>query len=132
MNITESGLLINNFNVPAEYEGSMAVAKKLQCLIMMMPGTYPSAPEMGFGVSQYNFELIDKKLVSTMKDRLSEQIKTYLPTISGANIEIVKSSNDTLGIGVEFDGSMYMIRVEQKNTQTLSQLINLDKKEEVR
>ena len=56
---TELVLGINSFNKPAEKSGVEAWCKLITNLLFMAKGTYPTDPDMGCDIGQYEFAFID-------------------------------------------------------------------------
>lgn len=76
----EELLSLNSFDKPAELSGVKAWCDLIIRLIMMRPGTYPSLPNMGVGLDDYEYSTIES-VISELTTRINDQVKTYLPDI---------------------------------------------------
>jgi hypothetical protein len=83
---------IDDYGECASYEGLFAIAKLLQTLFLLIPGTYPNHPEMGIGLTEYQFEFMDDETKNELQFKANRQIGKYLPTykIMGVTISFVK------------------------------------------
>jgi hypothetical protein len=75
----ELQLDFDNFNKPAYYSGLQALAQMVHNLCFIVPGTYPSAPEMGINIRQYQFELLYDQELRNIQHNIQDQIDTYIP-----------------------------------------------------
>lgn len=85
----EQLLDINSFDKPTELSGVAAWSQLLLNLIFLKPGTYPSLPEMGIGIEEYQYDFLDDA-ISALSAKITEQQKKYLPDIPLANVQITK------------------------------------------
>ena len=69
-NKKELGLSTNVFNKATEYQGKTAWFQLILNLIFLRPGTYPSIPNMGVGLQDYEYEYIDD-----VKDNIRNKIE---------------------------------------------------------
>ena len=86
-NKKELGLGTNAFNKPVEYTGYKAWCQLILNLLFLRPGTYPSIPEMGIGIQDYDYEFLDD-VKENIQSNIEGQIKTYLPNIPLDSIEL--------------------------------------------
>ena len=123
---------IDNFNRPAEYENTLALAKLIQNLILMEPGTYPNMPEMGVNIGKYRFEFLDSQLIRLLKDKITEQIQIYIPDhdVDYIHIEAFYNENktikNTLGLVFALNKSskqIFLILKQDKHYNIISNLI---------
>jgi hypothetical protein len=70
-----------------------ALAQVIQNLIIIEPGTYPNDPSMGVGIEGYQFEFLDAKTISDLRDKIDSQIKRFIPTdiTIDFNVETIKN-----------------------------------------
>lgn len=90
-NKKELQLGINSFDNPTELTGVKAWSQLMLQLIFLMPGTYPSMPEMGVGIENYQFEFIDD-VVHTLSTSIMEQQRTYLSDIPLTSVTVEPST----------------------------------------
>lgn len=76
----EVTLEINSFDKPKELSQVEAWSQLLLNLIFMRPGTYPSMPNMGVGIENYQFEFLEDA-IEELTTAISEQQKIYLSDI---------------------------------------------------
>lgn len=100
----ELELKFNDFNEPAIKKGLFATAQLIHNLCFLIPGTYPDTPEMGINIKQYQFEYLTETDLQRIREKIVDQIKTYLPDSNVGEIvtKVVtdpKSQLKSLGIG---------------------------------
>jgi phage baseplate assembly protein W len=96
-------LKINDFNRTDISQGLYAVARKMQVLMLMEPGTMPMNPDMGIGIKQYVMEFMDDTTEDEIRRAIDLQIQTYLPEVSLDEIIVERlisadGKTNTLGI----------------------------------
>ena len=96
---------INDFNEPKVVNGSEAVGLRLTNLLLMNPGSDPLHPEMGVGLKNYRYGL---SVLDQLRDRISDQIKTYLPMYTGADVQIIRTPDKVCNIEITVDGVTYV------------------------
>ena len=75
-------------------------------LILLNPGSDPLKPEMGVGIENYRFAL---NRLDELRERIQNQIKTYLPDFSNAEVEIVEiTSKKVCNIEITVDDVTYV------------------------
>lgn len=89
----ELSLSVNNFDEPTELTGINAWVKLVTNLMFMQKGTYPTDPNAGCEIQQYEFEFIDD-VIDTVRDSITEQVRTYLPDIPFESVT-VRSDNSS-------------------------------------
>lgn len=100
----EFELSVNNFGTATEYEDLFALAREIQTLILMKPGSFPNHPEMGVGIQDYQFEYLDNLTISEISTRINDQINTYINSnyVANAKVQIIpnklQSKENTLGV----------------------------------
>lgn len=86
-NKKELGLSTNVFNKQTEYQGKTAWFQLILNLIFLRPGTYPSIPNMGVGIQDYEYEYIDD-VKDNIRNKIEEQIKLFLPDVPLASVDV--------------------------------------------
>lgn len=86
-NKKELGLSTNVFNKQTEYQGKNAWFQLILNLIFLRPGTYPSIPNMGVGIQDYEYEYIDD-VKDNIRNKIEEQIKLFLPDVPLASVDV--------------------------------------------
>lgn len=76
----ELSLNINNFDEPDKLSGPKAWVNLILTLIYMDKGTYPESPEMGIGIMDYDFQIVDE-VVDDLEEAINEQVRIYLPDV---------------------------------------------------
>lgn len=85
----ETSLEIDSFDKPCEYSDVAAWSQLLLNLIFLKPGTYPSLPEMGVGIEDYQYEFLDE-VIDALSSKINEQRTIYLPDVPLAGLQISK------------------------------------------
>lgn len=83
----ELGLSTNVFNKQTEYQGKTAWFQLILNLIFLRPGTYPSIPNMGVGIQDYEYEYIDD-VKDNIRTKIEEQINLFLPDVPLASVDV--------------------------------------------
>ena len=68
----------DNFNNPAKFEGLESLAQEIQNLLIYEKGTFPNHPNLGVGISNYLFEILDERTLSDIRKNIDEQINTFI------------------------------------------------------
>lgn len=95
----ELGLSTNVFNKATEYQGKTAWFQLILNLIFLRPGTYPSIPNMGVGIQDYEYEFLDD-VKDNIQAAIQEQVKTFLPDIPLDSVEVSS---------VDYNGKIIML-----------------------
>ncbi len=87
-NKKELQLSINSFDNPTELTGIKAWSQLILQLIFMEPGTYPSLPEMGVGIENYQYDFLPD-ILSQLASSIIQQQRTYLSDVplTGVTVE---------------------------------------------
>ena len=88
-NKTEKTLEINSFDKPKELTGLAAWSQLMLNLIFLKPGSYPSIPEMGVGIENYQYDFIDDAIAELSAVIVNQQQK-YLPDVPLSGVQIGK------------------------------------------
>jgi len=73
-------LSINSFNSPAEVSNKEAWIKLILHLLFLKKGSYPSNPNIGIDIRQYDYQFIDN-ILTTLPSDIMEQTRLFLPDI---------------------------------------------------
>ena len=115
-------LTVDEFANPQVVEGKSAIALLLSRLIILEPGSDPLHPDMGVGIKRFRFNS-DKDVLTKIKDAISNQVDTYLPTYQGSDIEISLSEDKILNINITVGDTTYVYTSEVETpTSTISDL----------
>lgn len=80
-------LEINDFQKIDTVEGLYALARLVQTLCLLEPGSYPNHPEMGIGIANFKFEYADDETISEIKSRINDQISKYIGSSFITNVD---------------------------------------------
>ena len=89
---TETSLEINSFDKPEELNEVKAWSQLLLNLIFLKPGTYPSMPEMGIGIENYQYDFLDEA-VDELTTAITSQQQTYLPDVPLSGVQVGKTEH---------------------------------------
>lgn len=120
---------INNFNEPSVLTGKTSLAKLIQNLMLIQPGTYPDAPLLGINIGKYQFETLDSSTLSRIESEIRSQTSTFIP---GAQVDYIhvetfynetKEIKNTLGIAISMsDGQeVFLVLKQDKQHNIVSQ-----------
>lgn len=102
-------LSLNDFNMPKVFDASSSIYILIVRIILLEPGTYQSHPEMGVGIkSRYRYGTVDDAFLSTLKNDISHQLETYLPSLASTDIVLTVNGN-TLGIIIDTNDGAYVL-----------------------
>lgn len=104
-------LTVDEFSNPQVVEGKSAIALLLSRLILLEPGSDPLHPDMGVGIKKYRFNS-DKNVLSKIRDAISKQVDTFLPTYQGSEIDITLSDDKILNINITVGDTTYVYSSE--------------------
>ncbi|BDE75652.1 hypothetical protein UFVDC4_00082 [Staphylococcus phage vB_SauM-UFV_DC4] len=89
----------NIYNRQHMLEDMEAMGQTIQNLIIMKKGTYPNTPNLGVGIEDYLFEILDNETISDITSNINNQISQYIVS-SSVNIDVkviqLKNSNANL------------------------------------
>ena len=89
---SEPVLEINSFDKPKELSGVNAWSQMMTNLLFLKPGSYPSIPEMGIGIEDYQYEFTDTA-ISELSAKITTQQQKYLPDIPLSDVQIIKTEH---------------------------------------
>lgn len=104
-------LTVDEFSNPQVVEGKSAIALLLSRLIILEPGSDPLHPEMGVGIKRFRFNS-DKNVLNKIRDAISKQVDTYLPTFQGSEIQITLTDDKILNINITVGDTTYVYTSE--------------------
>lgn len=127
---------VNNFNQSSKYEDFLALAKRIQNILLTEPGTNPNIPEFGVGLQMYNFEFLDNDTLSVIETNINEQVSKYVALNAPINIklEIIKDNrgrNNVTGLINIYDPKfnqtlkniIFSFGQQKKSTKIISKII---------
>lgn len=97
-------LTVNEFNQPQVLENEQAIAMMLMRLILLNPGSDPLHPDMGVGIINYRYAM---GKLEELKQRVSQQITTYLPCYPSGNVEIEIVDDHLCDILITINDTIY-------------------------
>lgn len=103
---------INNFNKPVELYDNDSTYYKLMRLIWLEPGTYPTHPEMGVGIISH-FRYGNDSELETLKSRISDQIRMYIPEALDAEVE-VSYENKVINVAITINSVAYSFELSNE------------------
>jgi phage baseplate assembly protein W len=77
------------------------IKQNFKNMVMTVPGERIMDPDFGVGIHQLLFENEVNDAIETFRERLYDQVKTYLPFVSIINIE-TNFANHVLNVGIEY------------------------------
>lgn len=106
---------VNQFDKPAELSGKEAWSQLILYLLFTRKGSYPSKPEMGIGLQDYEFRTTDATLEILPSDIL-EQSKVFLPDVP---LEAVKVDTTNINGRVILLIILLFSEMESRNNSTV-------------
>ena len=96
---------INKFKMQNVVTGDAAVGTRLMELIMMEPGDDPLHPDMGVGLKTFRYGInnLDK-----LRERVENQIATYLPFYQNANVAIIRTPDKVCNIEITMGDTIFV------------------------
>ena len=116
MAITEESLSIDNFNDPKIFKNAEALMLLLSRLVLLEPGVFQLHPDMGVGLlTNYRYKIdTEDGLASEIQQRIRNQIDTYLPILTGIDIQ-VKIVDHSVYVLMQINGLMFGILYDSQN-----------------
>ena len=116
MAITEESLSIDNFNDPKIFKNAEALMLLLSRLVLLEPGVFQSHPDMGVWLlTNYRYKIdTEDGLASEIQQRIRNQIDTYLPILTGIDIQ-VKIVDHSVYVLMQINGLMFGILYDSQN-----------------
>ena len=112
----ELGFDLDDFNKPISYSGIDAWVHQIMQLCMLDPGSIPSNPTIGIGITRYEFLLEDDR--RKLCNEINRQVPLFYPDMpfTEVTVEASQESSDVLYLVTSFtyDGSVEMAVVAVK------------------
>jgi|GEM_PF-3379245 len=84
----EALLQVDVFSRP-EYRSDLeSLAQVIQNIIIIEKGTYPNQPELGVGIKNYLFEIIDGRTIVTLEENIKDQVYRFIPNDKAVEISV--------------------------------------------
>lgn len=104
----ELGFDLDDFNKPISYSGIDAWVHQIMQLCMLDPGSIPSNPTIGIGITRYEFLLEDDR--RKLCNEINRQVPLFFPDMpfTEVTVEASQESSDVLYLVTSFtyDGSV--------------------------
>lgn len=104
----ELGFDLDDFNKPISYSGVDAWVHQIMQLCMLNPGSIPSNPTIGIGITRYEFLLEDDR--RKLCNEINRQVPLFYPDMpfTEVTVEASQESSDVLYLVTSFtyDGSV--------------------------
>ena len=104
----ELGFDLDDFNKPISYSGVDAWVHQIMQLCMLNPGSIPSNPTIGIGITRYEFLLEDDR--RKLCNEINRQVPLFYPDMpfTEVTVEVSQESSDVLYLVTSFtyDGSV--------------------------
>jgi phage baseplate assembly protein W len=105
-------LNIDEINGYALNQNFKEVARQnLKMVILTSPGERLMIPEFGVGIRNYLFENVNTSTFNTIRQRIINQVASYLPYITIRNIEFTSERNDGIS-GVEPSSNSNYVNIQ--------------------
>ena len=105
-------LNIDEINGYALNQNFKEVARQnLKMVILTSPGERIMIPEFGVGIRNYLFENVNTSTFNTIRQRIENQVASYLPYITIRNIEFTSERNDGIS-GVEPSSNSNYVNIQ--------------------
>ncbi len=105
-------LNIDEINGYALNQNFKEVARQnLKMVILTSPGERIMIPEFGVGIRNYLFENVNTSTFNTIRQRIINQVASYLPYITIRNIEFTSERNDGIS-GVEPSSNSNYVNIQ--------------------
>ena len=105
-------LNIDEINGYALNKNFKEVARQnLKMVILTSPGERIMIPEFGVGIRNYLFENVNTSTFNTIRQRIINQVASYLPYITIRNIEFTSERNDGIS-GVEPSSNSNYVNIQ--------------------
>ena len=84
----------SEYTKAAEYYDDNAIILAVKNILLSRPGNFPFNPSIGMDIRQYQFELLDDKMISNIRKELDKQISKYIPDIGEVEVQVRKVDDD--------------------------------------
>lgn len=96
-NLIETPMSLSEFNTNERYEDIRSVINFMINLILMVPGTIPEMPKMGYNLHARRHFIMDSKELARQQMDLQEQIATYCNHSVITNTSLYPIKDDITG-----------------------------------
>lgn len=96
---------VDRFNKPEVVTKHRAVGLLLIRLILLDPGADPLHPDMGVGIRRYRYAV---GKLQELRNRVEEQISTYLPCFPFTEVEIIQTPDHLCNIEITINEITYV------------------------
>ena len=96
---------VDNFKQPVVRTKQAAIGLLLLRLILLEPGSDPLHPDMGVGIKRYRYTM---NTLEELKQRVKNQIDTYLPCFKSSEINIVLTQDHLCNIEISVNDTLYI------------------------
>lgn len=114
---------VDKFLKPKVLTGSKATSILLVRLILLEPGVFQAQPDLGVGIIS-RFRYSDEEDLPVLRNRIDQQIATYLPELQDVSVEVTAGGNHDILINISADGGTYMYKFD-KEALSLEELMSL-------
>lgn len=120
----DSLLGINNFGKPKEVTKEAFIYTQLVRLILLEPGTIQTHPEMGIGIASRYRYMETNEAIRSLKTDLQKQVTTYLPELSGVEIDVSQQGDTGISLKFNINGVLYDFNYDT-NSGKLESLLSM-------
>ena len=96
---------VDNFKNPRYVEGKNSIAMRLMELMLMNQGQERVHPEMGIRLKKFRY---GQDTLEELKDRIQNQIETYLPMYQNVNIAMIRTPDKLCNIEISVGDMTYV------------------------
>ena len=120
----DSLLGINYFGKPKEVTKEAFIYVQLVRLILLEPGTIQTHPEMGIGIASRYRYMETGEAIRSLRTDLQKQVTTYLPELSGVEIDVSQQGDTGISIKFNINGVLYDFNYDT-NSGKLESLLSM-------
>lgn len=121
----EYSLTVNDFNEPAVATGGQALLLLLTRLMLLEPGLFETHPDMGVGlITYFRYRENLDGLADELQSRIARQIDTYLPFLSGVQVNVEVQDN-LFRTHIVINGDMYGIYYNSKTNSLETEYVSI-------
>ena len=107
-------MTLNAFNRPEVLNDIDAKYMHILYLLLLDKGKFQSHPDMGVGLrTRYKFS--DEDSLIYLKNDIEQQLRTYLPDVYEAEVDLILDDSNVLEINIAFNDNIYQVNY---NTET--------------
>lgn len=114
MNLNEYTLSVDKFKRPNIKTGNDAIYLLLIRLLLRIPGSSQTHPDMGVGlIERYRYMDMDK--LNDLQTEVSNQIAKYLPSLNAVTVQVEQISSLDIRISIKVDNTLYIFNTDFNN-----------------